>query len=390
VRSSKSEKIDCQSLMPVYDAHRDRDHICGGGCIMLRALLVSLCLVGGVQAAPLTPEQIADGWIMLYDGESTFGWVVKGTAKVENGKLILGGKEETILTTTSRFGPFTMQLEYEADADAKLMMGDMANTLDHLGGGLHRADIEYQGSEKQTSWSVNTRLGDKIGGANASATIALTRQPFTIRVAPGKSLTIDRLVLKPTKMTSIFNGKDMTGWKEFADRKSKFTITPEGWLNVKDGPGDLATMGQYDDCVLQLECISNGEFLNSGIFFRCLPDQYQQGYEAQIRNQYALKRTIPVDYGTGAIYRRQAARKVVSNDKEWFTMTILADGPHLATWVNGYQTADFTDDRPMKDNARQGYKAGKGCISIQGHDPTTDLSFRNFKIRELPPSANRE
>ena len=65
--------------------------------------------------------------------------------------------------------------------------------------------------------------------------------------------------------------------------------------------------------------------LNSGIFFRCIPDQYQNGYEAQIQNGFKDDdRTKPTDFGTGAIYRRVPARKVVSNDNEWFTMTVVA------------------------------------------------------------------
>ena len=182
-------------------------------------------------------------------------------------------------------------------------------------------------------------------------------------------------------MHSLFNAKDLTGWKEFKSTKekkvkSKFTVTKEGWLNVKNGPGDLQTEGQWADFVLQFDCISNGKHLNSGMFFRAIPDLYQQGYEAQIRNQWeGDDRTKPVDYGTGAIYRRQKARKVVSTDGEWFTMTVAAHGRHIATWVNGYQVTDWTDDRKESKNARQGFKKGKGALSIQGHDPTTNLEL---------------
>ena len=124
-----------------------------------------------------------------------------------------------------------------------------------------------------------------------------------------------------------------------------------------------------------------GKGLNSGIFFRCIPGQYQNGYEAQIQNAFKDDdRTKPLDFGTGAIYRRVAARKVVSNDNEWFTMTVVANGKHIATWVNGYQTVDWTDDRRPNDNPRKGYRAAKGPLSIQGHDPTTDLLFRNIRI----------
>src|SRR5262245_31659661 len=90
----------------------------------------------------------------------------------------------------------------------------------------------------------------------------------------------------------------------------------------------------------------------------------------------------------GAIYRRQPARKGVAKDGEWFTLTVVAHGRHLATWVNGIQVADWTDNRKPADNARNGFRAEKGPVSIQGHDPTTDLSFRNIRYGgDLPPAA---
>jgi hypothetical protein len=94
------------------------------------------------------------------------------------------------------------------------------------------------------------------------------------------------------------------------------------------------------------------------------------------------------DYGTGAIYRRMPARREVAKDHEWFTLTVVAHGRHLATWVNGIQVADWMDNRPLSDNARNGCRLEAGPISLQGHDPTTNLSFRNFRIAELP--ATRE
>jgi hypothetical protein len=93
-----------------------------------------------------------------------------------------------------------------------------------------------------------------------------------------------------------------------------------------------------------------------------------------------------MDYGTGAIYRRIHALKAVAKDREWFTMTVVAEGNHLATWVDGVQVVDWYDNRPLADNARNGCKLEKGPISLQGHDPTTDLSFRNIRIADLTAS----
>lgn len=163
--------------------------------------------------------------------------------------------------------------------------------------------------------------------------------------------------------------------------QSKFSITPEKELRIVNGPGDLQSDAKFDDFCLQLRCKTQGKNLNSGVFFRCLPGEYQNGYEAQIHNGFKDgDRTKPTDFGTGAIYRRIPARKVVSNDNEWFTMTVVAVGPKIATWVNGYPTVVWTDDRKPDDNPRKGLRTAAGAISLQGHDPTTDLLFKDIRI----------
>src|SRR5262249_1129977 len=89
------------------------------------------------------------------------------------------------------------------------------------------------------------------------------------------------------------------------------------------------------------------------------------------------------DFGTGAIYRRVPARRGVVKDGQWFTMTVAAQGRHIATWVNGGPQVDWTDNRAATRNPRNGYRADAGAISIQGHDPTTNLSFRNIRVLAL-------
>ena len=52
-------------------------------------------------------------------------------------------------------------------------------------------------------------------------------------------------------------------------------------------------------------------------------------------------------------------------------------------WERSVQVVDWTDNRPENENARSGCRLKKGPISLQGHDPTTDLSFRNLRIADL-------
>jgi len=91
----------------------------------------------------------------------------------------------------------------------------------------------------------------------------------------------------------------------------------------------------------------------------------------------------PMDWGTGAIFRRWKALVVAADDETWFHKTIVAQGPHMAVWVNGMQVSDWTDERATNENARDGLRVKPGTIMIQGHDPTTNLSFRNLRAAKI-------
>jgi hypothetical protein len=367
------------------------------------AFIVIFCVCALVRADEpkpntLTSKEIADGWILLFDGETTFGWQIEGDAKAEKGELILGGDKATTVESTTSL-PWSR---------------------------AHAVSMEtrWEGKDSPTFWFPF--VGGMAGLTNDAKSKFITQffraegglpgnefRPQAYKVPAGSRLFLRNIKYQPLKLQPLFNGKDLTGWKEFSGKKSKFSVTSEGWLQLKDGPGDLQTEALYDDFILQLECKTNGKHLNSGVFFRCRPGEYQQGYEAQIHNgfdsnkpkEYTVEEYDPkthemkdkrkvispaIDYGTGSIYRRIPARKQTAKDGEWFTMTVIAQGRHIATWVNGIQQVDWTDNRPLKDNARNGCRLEKGAISLQGHDPTTDLVFRNIRIAELPKVAEKK
>lgn len=364
----------------------------------------------GAKPNTLTPQEAADGWLLLFDGETSFGWKVDGEAKVADGRLVLGGEKATTATLTTEFGKSDMVCEYAIRGDKADLVFDHQGEAPRVSAPLRNQVSSALKIKFDVPTFTNTVLGiqpGQIGPVQETTVTAKFAPTLHVYVPAGSQLSLWNFKVKPLGLQSIFNGKDLTGWKEFPGRKSKFTVNDKGELNIKDGPGDLQTEGQYGDFIVQLDCISNGKHLNSGVFFRCRPNEYQQGYEAQIRNEftpdterdYAIEEYDPktnelkdkkkikstaVDYGTGAIYRRVPARKGVSKDNEWFTMTVVAQGRHMAAWVNGVQVTDWMDYRPLKDNARNGCRLEKGPISLQGHDPTTDLSFRNFKIAEIP------
>jgi hypothetical protein len=369
----------------------------------LSALLVLCCtlsIAAQEKAKPntLTPKEITDGWILLFDGDTTFGWKADGSVKVDRGVIQLGAGKRAELLNSTAFAGFEFRAEYGPDTmHASLWACD---ELTRPGGNHKVTDLL---PSKDQAWQI-VGLNDRppsekdIGGPTGIRFDVNDRGVLKLRNAK----------LRPIGLKPLFNGKDLAGWKVFAPEKYKSKVTVEDRaIQLVNGPGDLQTEGKYADFVLQLECKSNGKHLNSGVFFRCKPNEYQNGYEAQIHNNFTAdppkdytveeydpqthklleKRKVKsaaVDYGTGAIYRRIPARKEAAKDGEWFTMTIVAQGNHIATWVNGIQQVDWYDNRPASDNPRTGCRLEAGHISIQGHDPTTNLSFRNIRIAELP------
>ena len=203
----------------------------------------------------------------------------------------------------------------------------------------------------------------------------------------GGKIEFRNVYLKPLGTKPLFDGETLNGWRDVPGSKSQFEVK-DGTIHVTNGRGFLETEATAGNFVFQFEAITNGDKLNSGIFFRAMPgteNAPSNGYEFQIQNGFKDgDRTRPDDHGTGAIFNRVAARRVVSNDHQWLTGTMIADGPHISTWIDGIQVVDWTDERKVNDNPREGLRVAPGHFSLQGHDPTTDLAFRNLRVVETP------
>lgn len=396
----------------------------------------------------LSREEISQGWVLLLDGETTFGWEKHGGAQavVHEGILSIAPTEGGWLGTTSEFADFALRLEYRAEepqmncevflrcaseGDPRETGSPLTFQLIEASDAWNRVEIRAEGNHL-----VVTANGKPAARVQVPSTDFERSPRGLIGLGATGKIAFRNVALKPLGTRPIFNGKDLTGWTVLPGRKSVYRVTSEGWLNVKNGNGQIETESQWDNFVLQLDIISNGDHLNSGVFFRGDKGGFWTGYESQVRNEWITEVTLkdgtklegsytdhgdtvsirrceddgrrlrptndervvpksdvakvlhhrdqPVDFGTGGIYNQQPARKVVTNDREWYTKTVVAAGNHLAVWVDGYQVSDFIDTRPRGSNARTHQRLEAGPISLQGHDPTTDLSFRHLRIAPLP------
>ncbi len=386
--------------------------------LLLAFFVVSIIMSLAVSAAfatepnSLTAEELADGWISLFDGETLYGWRPTGTAewKVVDGAIVSQRGTPDMLTTTSQWGNYVLKADFRAAKNTKseifLRTQTVVTSLKHeayavaigardaypTGSLIDRkpaAAAEAKADEWQTLEIAvdGPKILVKLDGREVldySDPDPVGRGYISLLLDSGR-VEFRNVKLKPLGMKSMFNGRDLTGWKTYPKLKSVCSVNEKGELNIKNGQGQLESEGRYGDFTMQLEVIVNGRGINSGIFFRSIPGDVMNGYESQIHNGFLDgDRSKPADCGSGGIFRRQNARRVVADDLEWFSKTIHADGAHMAVWVNGYQVSDWTDSRKPDKNPRRGLRLEPGTIIIQGHDPTTDFSFRNLRIAEIP------
>ena len=383
-------------------------------------LLISHAVGQDSERKQLTDDQIRDGWIALFDGATLYGWRPTSNANwtVENGEIRANAGSEGFLMTTGQWADYELHVEFKAPRTTnsgvflrtpwegvnpagncyELNIAPPDNPFP-TGSFVARQKASLNGLETDVfdgrwhAFDVVCNGDELLVSIDGQAlpplvdTQATPRGRIGLQFREGE-IAFRNVRLKPLGLEAIFDGESLSGWNADNAQQSTFDVTDAGELRVVNGRGQLESDGRYGDFVLQLECYVNGDQLNSGIFFRCIPGEFTQGYECQIHNGAVDgDPTQPVDCGTGGFYRRQNARRVVARDREWFLLTLLADGPHMAAWVNGQQVSDWTDQRDADDNPRRGLRTAPGTLAIQGHDPTTDLRFRNLRIVELPAAA---
>lgn len=175
---------------------------------------------------------------------------------------------------------------------------------------------------------------------------------------------------------SLFNGKDLSGWKIYGTEK---WYVDDGLLVCESGPdqeyGYLATMDSYKDFDLTVEFKqeANG---NSGVFFRSSIEGTKiTGWQAEV---------APPGHNTGGIYESYGREWLIKPEPEkekilkmgkWNTMRIRAVGDHVTTWLNGEQMIDLKDEKIGK---------ATGSIALQIHSGGgIKVAWRNLMIEEL-------
>src|SRR5467141_555710 len=164
---------------------------------------------------------------------------------------------------------------------------------------------------------------------------------------------------------SLFNGKDLTGWKNNGEEKwvvEQGTIVCESAANKY---GYLTTEETYRDFYLRLKF--KGEAAgNSGVFLHARITGIDPQHGPDIEGMQ-----VEVDPGagkhTGGLYESggrgwvmmpTAEGEQALKSGEWNDLEVSVEGNHIVTRLNGVKVVDYTDEAPKFTN---------GVIALQIH-----------------------
>ncbi len=186
---------------------------------------------------------------------------------------------------------------------------------------------------------------------------------------------------------SLFNGRDLTGWKIVG-------ATPKAGAYVEDGAltGHMirgtpehtffCTEESFGDFILEIDCFQVGGF-NTGILFRCIDTPANasvrlHGYQVKIDPSPTRRWTGGIfdDYGRNWLWlqtlegddRARGAYRF----NEWVRFRIEAVGRTLKVWVNGVPTAHLLHDK---------YTRGPIALKIHSFPATGDVALEKNLIR---------
>lgn len=189
--------------------------------------------------------------------------------------------------------------------------------------------------------------------------------------------------------TSLFNGKDLTGWKSNEEVAGVFTVE-NGELKVSGGRAHLFYVGadgaaKFKNFELKAK-VKTTPGSNSGIYIHTAFQEKgwpAKGYECQVNATHSdIKKT-------GGLY---AVKDVLNNapnkDDEWCDYSIKVEGKHITISIDGKVTTDWTEpddwDPAIALKGMPGRKLSEGTIALQGHDPKSTIFYKDIVIKPLP------
>ena len=178
---------------------------------------------------------------------------------------------------------------------------------------------------------------------------------------------------------TLFNGKDLTGWRLINPKQANgFKVVNGELVNDPVNPegqrvnfGNLRTDKEFEDFKLTLE-VNVPEHSNSGVYLRGM-------YEIQVVDSYGAKLD---PHNMGALYSRLTPT-VAAEKKggEWQTMEMILCNRHVTVILNGIKIIDNQPVYGPTGGAMQADVFKPGPIYLQGDHGK--VSYRNIVLTPI-------
>ena len=403
----------------------------------MKKIFFILALAGAVFSCEqkpntLTSKEKADGWVLLFDGQTMNGWrdfngtSLTGPWEVQDGTIWTDGEGDDgngYIVTDREYANFDLKWEW------KIARGGNSGMIYHAVEGPQYKVPYVTGPEYQIidddnweevngyplepwqrcavdyamyvpdfdardlrpageygkvtvefdAWTPDWYARTDAGKWGHAPEYGLSRTGHICIQDHGypawfRNLKIKELPTKPI-VQDLFNGKDLTGWTLYG--KDKWYVE-NGELvcesaDVPDQYGYLATDEYYDDFDLTVEFKqeANG---NSGVFFRSTvtPPDHVNGWQVEVAPKGNDTAGIYESYGRGWLVQIPEEKEDILKEGQWNTLRILAQGARIQTWLNGEPMVDITDEK---------VGLGHGRIALQIHDGGgIKVRWRNLHI----------
>lgn len=403
---------------------------------MLRTMHVTLTII----FMAWTTSSHSGEWKDLFDGKTLDGWrQINGTAtyRVEDGAIVgktSEGSPNSFLCTTRDYSDFELRLEVRCDPQLNSGIQIRSESKpDYRNGRVHGYQVEieegqagYIYDEARRGWLSMDRpetdvlkpgdwneyriicQGDRIqtfvnGKAIEDLRDDMTRSGFIGLQVHGIARGTGpyevrwrhiRLRELPSpddttaaaegdgqrKWFSLFNGKNLDGWK-ISDNEDSFEVR-DGMIVVNGPRAHAYYVGPVNDADFK-----NFEFrtdvmtkpnANSGIYFHTeyLDEGWPvKGYEAQVNTSHGDPKK------SGGLYGVKDNYEAPSDDNEWFHYYIKVKDKKIIIKIDGETITEYTEpddvDRPHR-------RLDRGTFALQAHDPDSVVYFKNLKVKPLP------
>jgi hypothetical protein len=181
---------------------------------------------------------------------------------------------------------------------------------------------------------------------------------------------------------TLWDGKTLEGWKA-SENPSSWKI--EDGALVCHGPrSHLFYVGDekpFKNFEFQCE-VKTTPGSNAGIYFHT---KYQETGWPKYGHEIQVNVTHSDPKKSGGLYATDDVSDPPVKDNEWYTQTIIVNGKHVISKINGQTVVDYTEPEGKKPFSEQFERLiGEGTFAFQAHDPESKVFFRNVKVKRLP------